>query len=137
MVEFDALMKPISDEKPAGEDLATFRVGAVIQATGWKPVEPRDHLPYGQVEDVIYELGRGLDPITVEGRFIWPDAVLQPVEEFETVGLMTKKRLHDVDVTLYEPGEHRGAAGIEDPSRFGYLVRVGLDLGMHMVPKPT
>ncbi len=30
-----------------------LRVGAIIQATGWKPVDPREYLSYGKVEDVI------------------------------------------------------------------------------------
>ncbi|MEZ5358195.1 MAG: hydrogenase iron-sulfur subunit [Candidatus Zixiibacteriota bacterium] len=30
-----------------------FRVGAIIQATGWEPVDPRETLPYGKLDDVI------------------------------------------------------------------------------------
>jgi quinone-modifying oxidoreductase subunit QmoB len=50
---FDVTLKSIINGKPDGDVLDTFRVGAVIQATGWKPTEPRDTLPYGKVEDVI------------------------------------------------------------------------------------
>jgi quinone-modifying oxidoreductase subunit QmoB len=35
------------------EPIDTFRVGAIIQATGWRPTDPRKNLPYGEVEDVI------------------------------------------------------------------------------------
>jgi quinone-modifying oxidoreductase subunit QmoB len=50
---FDVTLASSGNGKPAGDALATFRVGAVIQATGWKPADPRDHLPYGQLEDVV------------------------------------------------------------------------------------
>jgi len=35
-----------------GEVLDTFRAGAIIQATGWRPKD-RDDLPYGELEDVV------------------------------------------------------------------------------------
>jgi len=50
---FDVTVKSIGNGKPEGEVLDTFRVGAIIQATGWRPKEPRDTLSYGKVEDVI------------------------------------------------------------------------------------
>jgi quinone-modifying oxidoreductase subunit QmoB len=50
---FDVTLKSTGNGKPAGDELDTFRVGAIVQATGWRPAEPRDHLPYGKVEDVI------------------------------------------------------------------------------------
>jgi quinone-modifying oxidoreductase subunit QmoB len=50
---FDVTLASSGNGKPAGEALASFRVGAIIQATGWRPVDPRDHLPYGKLEDVI------------------------------------------------------------------------------------
>jgi quinone-modifying oxidoreductase subunit QmoB len=37
----------------SGETIDTFRVGAIIQATGWKAKDPRENLPYGQLPDVI------------------------------------------------------------------------------------
>ena len=50
---FDVTLAPSPNGQANGETLATFRVGAVIQATGWEPTEPRDHLPWGRVDDVI------------------------------------------------------------------------------------
>lgn len=50
---FDVTLKSTGNGRPTGEILDTFRVGAVVQATGWRPSEPRDSLPYGKVEDVI------------------------------------------------------------------------------------
>ncbi len=50
---FDVTLKSAGNGKPAGEVLDTFRVGAVIQATGWKATDPRGDLAYGQLEDVI------------------------------------------------------------------------------------
>jgi quinone-modifying oxidoreductase subunit QmoB len=50
---FDVTLKSSANGGPDSEALDTFRVGAIIQATGWRPVEPRDTLPYGKVEDVI------------------------------------------------------------------------------------
>jgi len=50
---FDVTLESTGNGQPAGEVLETFRVGAVVQATGWKATEPRDTLPYGQLEDVI------------------------------------------------------------------------------------
>jgi quinone-modifying oxidoreductase subunit QmoB len=50
---FDVTLKSATNGKTDGDVLDTFRVGAVIQATGWKPVEPRDTLPYGKVDDVV------------------------------------------------------------------------------------
>ncbi|RKX21504.1 MAG: heterodisulfide reductase subunit A, partial [Candidatus Zixiibacteriota bacterium] len=50
---FDVTLNPSGNGQPGSDVLDTFRVGAVVQATGWKAGEPRDHLSYGQVEDVI------------------------------------------------------------------------------------
>ncbi|MFC1493611.1 FAD-dependent oxidoreductase, partial [candidate division KSB1 bacterium] len=50
---FDVTLKSAVNGKPDSEPLDTFRVGSIIQATGWKPKEPRDSLPYGKVENVI------------------------------------------------------------------------------------
>ena len=50
---FDVTLKSTGNGKPDGEVLDTFRVGAIIQATGWRPTDPRDDLPYGKLEDVI------------------------------------------------------------------------------------
>jgi quinone-modifying oxidoreductase subunit QmoB len=50
---FDVTLASAGNGKPKGESLATFRVGAIVQATGWKALDPREHLPYGNVENVI------------------------------------------------------------------------------------
>lgn len=50
---FDVTLKSVADGKPEGDVLAAFRVGAIIQATGWRPADPRDTLPYGKVADVV------------------------------------------------------------------------------------
>jgi quinone-modifying oxidoreductase subunit QmoB len=50
---FDVTVTSTGNGKPEGEILDTFRVGAIVQATGWRAKEPRDTLPWGRVEDVI------------------------------------------------------------------------------------
>lgn len=50
---FDVTLKSTDNGKADDEVLASFRVGAIIQATGWRPQEPRDTVLYGKVEDVI------------------------------------------------------------------------------------
>ncbi len=50
---FDVTLTSSGNGKPEGDVLDAFRVGAVIQATGWRPADPRGHLAYGKVEDVI------------------------------------------------------------------------------------
>ena len=50
---FDVTLGSTANGNPDGEILDTFRVGAVIQATGWRATEPRDNLAYGRVEDVV------------------------------------------------------------------------------------
>jgi len=50
---FNVTLKSTGNGHPDGDVLDTFRVGAIIQATGWKPTEPRETLPYGKLEDVI------------------------------------------------------------------------------------
>ena len=50
---FDVKLVSASNGKPGGDVLDTFRVGAIVQATGWRPTEPRDTLSYGKVDDVI------------------------------------------------------------------------------------
>ncbi len=50
---FDVTLTSTGNGKPEGERLDAFRVGAIVQATGWRPSEPRDTLPYGKLEDVV------------------------------------------------------------------------------------
>jgi quinone-modifying oxidoreductase subunit QmoB len=50
---FDVVLKSSPNGTPGGETVASFRVGAIIQATGWNPVDPRQSLPYGKLDDVI------------------------------------------------------------------------------------
>ncbi|MBU0743043.1 hydrogenase iron-sulfur subunit [bacterium] len=50
---FDVTLRTAGSDESPPQDLDAFRVGAVIQATGWRPVDPRGNLPYGQVPDVV------------------------------------------------------------------------------------
>ncbi len=50
---FDVTLSSSGNGKPAGGVVDQFRTGAIIQATGWKPKDPRPSLPYGQLDNVI------------------------------------------------------------------------------------
>ena len=50
---FDVTVASTGNGKPQGEVIDQFRVGAIIQATGWRPNDPRKDLPYGDLEDVV------------------------------------------------------------------------------------
>jgi len=50
---FDVTLKQSGADAPHPGSPEPFRVGAVIQATGWRPADPRPDLPYGDVPDVI------------------------------------------------------------------------------------
>ncbi len=52
---FDVTLESTGNGKAAGEVLDTFRIGAIVQATGWKPKDPVnvDHLGYGKLPNVI------------------------------------------------------------------------------------
>ena len=50
---FDVTVTSTGNGKPEGEVVDKFRVGAIIQATGWRVTEPRDSLAWGRLEDVI------------------------------------------------------------------------------------
>jgi quinone-modifying oxidoreductase subunit QmoB len=50
---FDVTLTSTGNGKPEGEAVEEFRIGAIIQATGWRPADPREDLPYGQLDDVI------------------------------------------------------------------------------------
>jgi quinone-modifying oxidoreductase subunit QmoB len=68
---FDVTLKSTGNGKPAGEVVDTFRTGAVIQATGWRPVEPRDTLPYGKLPDVIRNVELE-EMVREQGRIVRP-----------------------------------------------------------------
>ncbi|UCD25117.1 MAG: hydrogenase iron-sulfur subunit [Gemmatimonadota bacterium] len=50
---FDVTLSSTGNGKPEGEVVDQFRVGAIIQATGWRPANPRASLSYGDIDDVI------------------------------------------------------------------------------------
>ncbi len=50
---FDVTLSSTGNGKPVGEVIDQFRVGSIIQATGWRPNDPRQDLPYGDLDDVI------------------------------------------------------------------------------------
>ncbi|MFC1575674.1 hydrogenase iron-sulfur subunit [Gemmatimonadota bacterium] len=50
---FDVTLASTGNGKPEGEVVGEFRVGAIVQATGWRPNDPRGDLPYGDLDDVI------------------------------------------------------------------------------------
>ncbi len=50
---FDVTLSSTGNGLPEGEILEKFRVGAVVQATGWKPKDLRSSLPYGKLPDVV------------------------------------------------------------------------------------
>jgi quinone-modifying oxidoreductase, subunit QmoB len=50
---FDVTLAASSNGNGSSEVVDSFRVGSIIQATGWKPTDPRENLPYGKVDDVI------------------------------------------------------------------------------------
>ncbi len=50
---FDVTLASSGNGKPPEEALDQFRVGAIVQATGWRPKDPRPDLPYGGLPDVI------------------------------------------------------------------------------------
>ena len=50
---FDVTLRAAGSKDGGGDPLAEFRTGAIVQATGWKPADPREQLPYGKLDDVI------------------------------------------------------------------------------------
>ncbi|MEJ2109843.1 MAG: hydrogenase iron-sulfur subunit [Acidobacteriota bacterium] len=68
---FDVTLAPAGNGNPGGTTLDTFRVGAIVQATGWSAVEPRDALPWGRQPDVIRNVDLEQD-ILKHGRIIRP-----------------------------------------------------------------
>jgi quinone-modifying oxidoreductase subunit QmoB len=68
---FDVTLKSTGNGKPEGEVVDSFRVGAVIQATGWRPKDPRETLPYGQLEDVVRNVDLE-EMVKEKGRILRP-----------------------------------------------------------------
>ncbi len=65
---FDVTLASTNGGGAAAEE---FRVGAVVQATGWKPADPPDTMPWAELEDVIRNVD--LEEIVVEkGRIVRP-----------------------------------------------------------------
>jgi len=65
---FDVTLASNGNGNPATE---THRVGAIIQATGWTPGDPRTQLPYGGMDDVVRNVELE-DMVTELGRIIRP-----------------------------------------------------------------
>ncbi len=68
---FDVTLHSTGNGKPEGEVLEKFRVGAIVQATGWRPSDPRDVLPYGKLDDVIRNVDLE-DMVKRQGRITRP-----------------------------------------------------------------
>jgi quinone-modifying oxidoreductase subunit QmoB len=68
---FDVTLKSTGNGRPEGETVDTFRVGAVIQATGWRPKDPRETVPYGQLEDVVRNVDLE-EMVKEQGRIVRP-----------------------------------------------------------------
>jgi quinone-modifying oxidoreductase, subunit QmoB len=52
---FEVVLNSTGNGKPEGEEVEKLRVGAIIQATGWKPKVPENmnHLGYGTIKNVV------------------------------------------------------------------------------------
>jgi len=50
---FDVTLTSAPNGSSGGDPVDEFRVGAIIQATGWKPNDPRKDLAWGDLDDVI------------------------------------------------------------------------------------
>jgi len=50
---FDVTLAAANSGDTSDEALAQLRVGSIVQATGWRPADPRERLPYGELEDVV------------------------------------------------------------------------------------
>ncbi len=68
---FDVTLASTGNGRPEGDVIEKFRVGAIVQATGWRPTEPRDTLPWGRVEDVVRNVDLE-ETILKHGRIIRP-----------------------------------------------------------------
>jgi quinone-modifying oxidoreductase subunit QmoB len=68
---FDVTLESSGNGKRSGEAVDEFRVGAIIQATGWSPNDPRPSLPYGDLDDVILN-------VDLEGMVRDKGAIVRP-----------------------------------------------------------
>ena len=68
---FDVTLMSAADGASDGEPVAEFRVGAVIQATGWRPSDPRTTLPYGGLADVVRNVDLE-EMVKTQGRITRP-----------------------------------------------------------------
>jgi quinone-modifying oxidoreductase subunit QmoB len=68
---FDVTLASTGNGKPDGDIVDTFRVGAIVQATGWRATEPRDALPWGRLPDVVRNVDLE-ETILKHGRIIRP-----------------------------------------------------------------
>jgi len=62
---FDVTIESTGNGKAKGEEIGKYRVGSIVQATGWEPVEPRDDLEWGRLPDVV--LNVDLEAMVKEG----------------------------------------------------------------------
>lgn len=68
---FDVTLRASGNGSGNGEVLDTFRVGSIIQATGWRPKDPRDNLAWGRTEDVVLNVDLE-EMVKREGRITRP-----------------------------------------------------------------
>jgi quinone-modifying oxidoreductase subunit QmoB len=68
---FDVTIASSGNGKPEGEVIEKVRVGSIVQATGWRPKDPRPSLPFGQIPDVILNVDLE-DMVKETGRITRP-----------------------------------------------------------------
>ncbi|MBU8932656.1 MAG: FAD-dependent oxidoreductase [candidate division Zixibacteria bacterium] len=68
---FDVTLKSADNGGSEGAVLDSFRVGSIIQATGWRASDPRENLSYGKVDDVIRNVDLE-EMIKTQGRITRP-----------------------------------------------------------------
>jgi quinone-modifying oxidoreductase subunit QmoB len=67
---FDVTLTSTGNGKPAGEVIEQLRVGAIVQATGWKPADPRESLAFGKLDDVVLNID--FEAMVKEDRLVRP-----------------------------------------------------------------
>ncbi len=68
---FDVTLTSTGNGKPEGDIVDQFRVGSIVQATGWRATEPRDTLSWGRLDDVIRNVDLE-ETMREHGRIIRP-----------------------------------------------------------------